>query len=214
LQTLEPQHRGPTPVNYGCPGESTDSFISGPCPWSEDGRPLHDSFSGSQLAAAVAFLRSHRGKVSPITLTLWGNDVAALVDSCGGELACVQSQAPGAIQRLSRNLATILARLRSAAPSAEIIVTGPWDSFVGSFPQADPLFQALNQSMANVTAKARARYADIFPIFNPQGNIDVETATFCTMTLICSIGNSHPTALGYRTIADVVLDVSGYARHG
>jgi hypothetical protein len=34
------------------------------------------------------------------------------------------------------------------------------------------------------------------------------------MTLICSAGDSHPTALDYRTIADVVFEVSGYGQHG
>src|SRR5919201_6882609 len=65
-------------VNYGCPGESTVTFVRGGCPWLVEGRKLHDAFRGSQLKAAVSFLRAHPGQVSPITLTLWGNDVAPL----------------------------------------------------------------------------------------------------------------------------------------
>ena len=56
-------------VNYGCPGESTMTFINGGCPWLAEKRRLHDAFKGSQLEAALAFLRAHRGQVSPITLT-------------------------------------------------------------------------------------------------------------------------------------------------
>ncbi len=44
----------PTLVNYGCPGETTDSFAVGGCPWTG---PMHDAFTGAQLAAAVRFLR-------------------------------------------------------------------------------------------------------------------------------------------------------------
>ena len=61
-----------TVVNYGCPGESTRSFLKGPCLWTEFGEQLHDSFTGRQLDAALSFLRTHSGEVSPITLTLLG----------------------------------------------------------------------------------------------------------------------------------------------
>src|SRR5262249_15202434 len=129
-------------VNYGCPGETSLSFITGPCLWSTSGQLLHDSFSGSQLDAAAAFLRAHAGKVSPITITLWGNDIGQLVRSCGGDPDCIQMRAPGAIAELAFHIFTILDRLRSAAPNAEIIVTGTWDSFLGAFEFADPLFLA------------------------------------------------------------------------
>jgi hypothetical protein len=61
-------------VNYGCPGESTVTFSRGGCPAFADRVKLHDAFRGSQLAAALAFLRAHPGEVSPISLTLFGND--------------------------------------------------------------------------------------------------------------------------------------------
>src|SRR5258706_7622405 len=64
-----------TTVNYGCPGESTTSFLTGPCIWRASGHALHDDYPGSQIDAALAFLRTHRGSVSPITVTLWGNDI-------------------------------------------------------------------------------------------------------------------------------------------
>lgn len=72
LRRIQP---GITKVNHGCPGETTSSFINGPCPWSAAGQQLHNSFTGSQLDAAVAFLRSHPGEVSPITITLWAKDI-------------------------------------------------------------------------------------------------------------------------------------------
>ena len=65
-------------VNYGCPGESTVTFTRGGCPWLAEGGKLHDAFRGPQLNAALSFLRAHPGQVSPITMTLWGNDLAPL----------------------------------------------------------------------------------------------------------------------------------------
>jgi lysophospholipase L1-like esterase len=203
-----------TIVNYGCPGETSSSFITGQplCPWIAGAQQLHDSFSGSQLEAAVAFLKAHPGEVNPITITLWGNDVGAVVGVCGGDLTCIQQRSPDAIKQLATNISTILQQLRSAAPNAEIIVTGAWDSFIGAFEYADPLFQALNASLAEVTTLDRARFADPFPVFNPQGDPNAEIQAICTLTLLCTQNDSHPSDLGYRVLGDLVFDASGYIR--
>ena len=184
LRALRPAIRT---VNYGCPGETDQSFIAGGRPWTAAGWPLHDDYAGGQLAAAVAFLGAHPGQVSPITLTVWGNDVAALNRSCADDLACIAERAPVAIAQLNTNLATILSALTAAAPNAEILVTGPWDSFIGSFAFADPLFAALDASIANTVSAARRRYVDLFPAFNPQDDPDAELAAMCSMTLLCSV---------------------------
>lgn len=204
-ERLREQRPGLRTVNYSCPGESTTSFISGECPWSGT---LHDDYSGSQLDAAVAFLRAHRGRVSPITLTVWGNDVTALVRSCARNLQCVEREAPAAIRAFSANLTLIMGRLRAAAPDADIVVTGTVNVNVGYFPQTDPLYQRLNTEIANVAADARAGFADTFAVFNPQGDLAVETASICRLTLICSHGDSHPSDEGYREIADLILDLT------
>jgi lysophospholipase L1-like esterase len=209
LRRIQPSIRV---VNYGCPGESSTTFISGRCPVVQTGFPLHDPFSGPQLDAALAFLRAHPGEVSPITITLWGNDVRELLAACGPDLSCVRSGAPATIDRLASNLDSILRRLRAAAPHAEIIVTGAWDSFVGDFAIADPLFIAMNAAMADVVARNGGRFADVFPVFNPQGDESAETAAICTLLLICSEGDSHPSDAGYRVLGEAVFDASGYAR--
>ena len=85
-------------VNYGCPGESTVTFTRGGCVGLAEGKKLHDAFRGSQLKAALSVLRAHRGQVSPVTLTLFGNDWFPLVfERCKGKLACVRKRAPGEI---------------------------------------------------------------------------------------------------------------------
>jgi lysophospholipase L1-like esterase len=205
LRDIQP---GLTIVNYGCPGESTASFIAGPCP-TQSLVELHDFFTGSQLDAAVDFLRAHPGEVSPITVTLWGNDVREFVGGCGDQ-ACVAAGAGRMIQEVTKNLRIILGRLRGAAPDAEIIVTGAWDPFIDALPFADPLFQQLNTQLSAATIAARARFADPFPIFNPPGDLQHEIQTICTLTLSCTQNDSHPSDAGYRVLGELVFEVSGY----
>ena len=59
-------------VKLGCPGETTASMINGGiCRYQ----------GGSQLAAAVAFLQAHRGRVLLVTLDIGANDP----EHCGGQ---------------------------------------------------------------------------------------------------------------------------------
>ena len=72
----------------------------------------------------------------------------------------------------------------------------------------------LNQEMARTASSERARFASVFPVFNPQGDPAAETAAICTLTLLCTQRDSHPSDAGYQAIADAVFDVSDYARLG
>ena len=209
LRTLRP---GNTKVNYACPGESTRSYRS-PCIWKTSGHALHDDYSGSQADAALAFLRAHRGQVSPITVALNGNDATEFVRSCPpGDLACITNSAPAAIAAYQARLKGIVAQLRSAAPDAEIILTGSYNPNVGAFAVSDPLFIAFNAAEAAVATDTRATFANPFPVFNPQGDQSAETAAICELTLICTQGDTHPSDAGYRAIAGVVWTASGYSR--
>jgi lysophospholipase L1-like esterase len=209
LRLLRP---GITTVNFSCPGESTLSF-SAPCTWRASGHALHDDYPGSQLDAALAFLTAHRGRVSPVTLSLNGNDINAFLQSCPpGDLACIQDGAPAAIARYRTRLTAILERLRAAAPDAEIILTGAYDPDIGEFSLADPLFAALNNAESMAGATVRARFADPFPVFNPHGDEAAETTAICTLTLVCAQNDSHPSDAGYRALASLVWNASGYQK--
>src|SRR4029079_4815145 len=87
-------------VTLGCPGETTRSFVSGPCRWAAGGNPMHRAYDGSQMDAAIAFRRAHPRTVGAITLTLWGNDVNDLARACAGDLDCLRRRAPAAIAGL------------------------------------------------------------------------------------------------------------------
>ncbi len=191
-------------VNYGCPGESALTFTRGGCPALADGIKLHDAFRGSQLKAAVSFLRAHRGQVSPITLTLWGNDLFPLSQK--------GKRAPSAIASFASRFNPILQQLRVAAPTAEIIVTGAWNPEADRVAQAEPLYRSLDAAIAGAAAASRARVANIFAAFNPPGNLRTQRARLCRLTFFCSKGDPHPTDAGYRAMADAFMVASGYLR--
>jgi lysophospholipase L1-like esterase len=115
LRTLTPTLQV---VNYGCPGESTKTFVAGGCPWLAGGRPLHNGFHGAQLDAALAFLSAHPGEVSPITLNLGGADADAFSAACNYSFACARARGPRAMRQIASRLESILRRLRAAAPKA------------------------------------------------------------------------------------------------
>jgi lysophospholipase L1-like esterase len=189
-------------VNYGCPGETTVTFTRGGCPWLAEGKKLHDAFRGSQLEAALSVLRAHSGQVSPITLTMWGNDLLPLSEK--------GKRAPRAIASVASRLNSILQRLRVAAPTAEIIVTGAWNPEVDQLKRAEPLYRSLDAAIARAAATSRARVAKTFAVFNPPGNFRTQRARLCALTFICSKGDPHPTDAGYRAMAGAFITASGY----
>lgn len=198
-------------VNFGCPGESTRTFINGGCPWLAAGRRLHNMFTGTQLAAALAFLRAHRNQVSPITLTLWGNDLfAEFAPACNGDPLCIKSHARAGLASFASRLDRIVAQLRSAAPKAEIILTGAWNFDVEHLVQTDSLFRSIDAVIARVAAARKARVAKMYPVFDPAGSPARQKARICALTFICSKGDPHPTDAGYRAMATAFLAASGY----
>ena len=66
-----------------------------------------------------------------------------------------------------------------------------------------------NDAMRQVATSARARFADPVSVFNPAGG---EAAAICALTLLCTENDSHPSDTGYRALADLVFDASGYQR--
>ena len=193
-------------VNYGCPGESARTFIHGGCPWLAEKRRLHDAFKGTQIGAALVFLRAHPGQVSPITLTLWGNDLFEFSPACEEDLVCIRSHARIGLARFTSRLASIVGRLRAAAPEAEIILTGAWNFDVAKPAKTDPLFRSIDARIARVAAGGKARVAKMFPVLNPVG----KKSRICALTFMCSRGDPHPKDAGYRAMADAFLAASEY----
>ena len=168
---------------------------------------LHDGFHGSRLEAALIFLKAHAGEVSPISLTLFGNDwLPLLLDTCKGKVACARKRGPEAIAAFGSRLTSILRRLRAAAPSAEFIVTGAWNPDPGRIAALKAIYRSLEASIVRAATASHARVAKMLPVFNPPAKTE---ARLCALSFICSKGDPHPTDAGYRAIADAVLRAAG-----
>jgi lysophospholipase L1-like esterase len=118
-----------------------------------------------------------------------------------------------AIASFASRLNSILQRLRVAAPTAEIIVTGAWNPEVDRLEQAQPLYRSLDAAIARAAAASRARVANTFAAFNPPGKVRAQRARLCKLTFFCSKGDPHPTDAGYRAMADAFMAASGYPRN-
>jgi lysophospholipase L1-like esterase len=192
-------------VNYGCPGESTVTFARGGCDWLKHGGKLHDPFRGSQFEAAVSFLRAHSGKVSPITVTLWGNDLPL-------PLSRDPKRAPTAIRLFGKRLSSILRQLRAAAPHAEIIVSGAWNPEADRLTRSEALYRAVDATIRRSTTASRVRVANMFKALDGTGNAKAQKTRLCALTFYCAKGDPHPTDAGYRAMADAFMTASGYMR--
>lgn len=195
-------------VNDGCPGETTDSFIKGPCQY-QLSFPLHHPYSGgiasSQLSDALNYLGAHPGTVTPITLDIGANDALSVIEGvCKLEPTCIGEHAPSLFAHIGANLGSILGQLRAAAPHARMIVLGLYNPFGASIAGADQLTAQLNTVMAGVAATVGARFVDPLPVFNPPGPL--EQPTLCLLTNICtSLKDIHPTDVGYGVLGGLVF---------
>jgi lysophospholipase L1-like esterase len=195
-------------INDGCPGETTDSFIKGPCEYGL-AFPLHHAYSGgplsSQLSDALNVLSTHPKALTPLTIDIGANDALGLIEgTCKLEAKCIEEHAPALFAHIAGNLGLILSQLRGAAPHAKMIVLGLYNPFGETIPGADALTAKLNEVEASIAASVGARFADPLPVFNPPGKR--EQVTLCTLTNICtSLKDIHPTDLGYAVLGGLVL---------
>jgi lysophospholipase L1-like esterase len=194
-------------VNDGCPGETTESFIHGPCEYSL-AYPLHHAYAGgtssSQLSDALAVIAAHPGAVNPITIDIGANDALGVIEeTCDSKAPCIEEHAPALFAHIAANLGYILAQLHAAAPSARIIVLGLYNPFGETIPGADALTAKLNELESSVAAGVGARFADPLPLFDPSGAL--EAPTICLLTNMCFDQDIHPTDLGYAVLGGLVL---------
>lgn len=193
-------------VNYGCPGESTATFLRGGCPWLEASPPgpLHNSYgtAPSQMAAAQAFLAAHRGQVSLVSLDVGNNDLLALVATCERDPStlptCLQTGLPAVVTTMSMNISAILRTVHQLAPGARIVLFNLYNPLALQLPTSDALIAVVNTALAGVAAANGAQVADAFGAINIRAGSPVEGPSICLLTWECSsYRNIHPTTLGY-----------------
>jgi len=86
-----------------------------------------------------------------------------LLDECKNDVACVRERGPAAIASFGSRLTSILQRLRAAAPTAEIIVTGAWNLDPRALVQLGPVYRSLDASIARAASASRTLVAEALP---------------------------------------------------
>jgi hypothetical protein len=182
-----------------------------------------------QYAAALSFLKAHRGHVALVTIDIGGDDVAACFGAGGVDHACLsQNEAT-----IKQNLTRILAGVRDAAPGVRIIGMTYYNPFLGywlaggvfrSFALSTvPAGIALNNELTALYGGAK-NTADVEGAFHatdlttmvtsPWGVVPIAVARACSWLAIqChagapegfaldpnAIGESHIAAAFQRTI--------------
>jgi lysophospholipase L1-like esterase len=212
-------HPGLKLVQLGCPGETTETMMHGGiCRYP----------GGSQLAAAAAFLRSHRGHVLLVTIDIGANDP----ESCGSQPSLTQlASCIGKIPGAAANLSAILASVRAAAgPGVPVIgmsyylpALAEWRS--GELGHtiaevAERLAVAYNDVLDRAYTQVGDTVANVFGTFDTTdfgdpttvpgiGTLPRNVALICKWTWECAPPprgpNQHANPAGYQVIADAIL---------
>lgn len=216
---LRPSHPTLRLVKLGCPGETTSTMINGGiCRYQ----------GGSQLAAAVAFLHAHRGRVLLLTIDIGANDP----EHCGSQpslsqlASCAVTGVPGAVT----NLTTIMNSLKAAAPGVRMVgmnyylpALAEWRNGLPGHVvawAAERLAATYNQLLDRVYTQSGARVADVFGAFETAdfsrsgtSSVPRNVALLCQWTWQCAAPprgpNQHANQVGYQVIARTFLQAAG-----
>jgi lysophospholipase L1-like esterase len=191
----------------GCPGETSTSMIKGGiCTYP----------GGSQLAAAVAFLHTHR--VSLVTIDIGANNVDGCLTSAGISTTCIGD----GLTALGNDLPIILAALRTADPAVRIVAMNYYDPFLAEWlsgaagetlaRESVPLAEELNGLIGTISAKFGVPVADVSGAFRTTDfdqlfflHLPVNVVLICAWTWMCAPSpygpNIHANAFGYAVIA-------------
>lgn len=200
-------------VNLSCSGATTVSFLSADrCRYPQ----------GTQLAAAVHFLRAHGKHTRLITIDIGGNDARECISPSGVDMACYQQT----LGRVGANLSMILAQLRAASPGTPIVVLNYADPYLAAWlqgPEGEAFARgsvegigALNAVIAGAAARFGAPVADVSGAFSttdftpvPFGGmtLPLNVVRICQWTWMCTVGDIHPNDEGYAVLAEAVVAV-------
>ena len=224
--TLRHSHPGLRLAKLGCPGETTATMING---------GICSYPGGSQLAAAVSFLRAHRARVSLVTMDIGANDTDGCVTrlSFANFASCLSKSIP----QVTTNLTKILTRLRQADPQGQVIAmsyylpalaqwrNGPVGEAVARL--SEMAIAGYNVLLNRVYAAHRVRVADVFGAFHTAdfgqqvtvpgfGALPRNVAAICQWTWECAAPprgpNVHANQVGYQVIAQAFLHAGASAQ--
>ena len=187
-------------VNAGCPGETTNSFVSPAgidhgCRAFRARFPLHIAYSNTQLEYAKRYLSRHRD-VRLVTITLGANDAFLLMDACVSQpdpAACIQAGGPALFATVEGNMKAILADLRATGFAGAIVITNYYS------PDYSDAAETGLTALVNV-ATAFKTVASSQTFGGKTCNTGLLNASVVN-PLLCDV---HPSQSGHRLIAQTV----------
>lgn len=220
-------------VKLGCPGDTTESMLTGHGN-DTNAKFFHcDRSGGSQLTAAEQFLRAHhqRGEVPLVTIDIGANDV----DGCAAPGVNVGQCVAAGEASIKRNLPPILRGIKKAAPAGAVLAGMTlYDPILSGYFSADPsvkglasasvaLAQLINGLITDANKAAGYKTADVagaFKTYDTTANVSyngvlvpVNVATVCSWTWACtpppSGPNIHANKNGYAVIANAFYKAIG-----
>jgi lysophospholipase L1-like esterase len=143
-------------VNFACAGASTTSMLSLPgCPADRRGPGEASYGKQTQIAAALAFIRAHRGRIGLVTMSVGANDLGfqAAINQPGDFLPCLGTAEPipclgSSTQHLQANVERIVAEIRGAAgPDVPIVGTNYPNIVLGYYVSHDATRDLVDPSL-------------------------------------------------------------------
>jgi lysophospholipase L1-like esterase len=207
-------------ANLACPGETTGSLInasalSNGCENTLGNTatayrtlfPLHVSYSGSQLAYAVSYLRQHRN-VTLVSLMIGANDFFVCRETTSD--GCTSSSELSATAaKVAANVATILSAIRDQAHYIRQLVIVNYYSLDYASAADDAETQLVNQTVDAAAQPFHVEIADGYGEFQA-GSTDSGDDT-CTAGLLTQLGapgdcGIHPSYAGQSLLAQTLED--------
>jgi lysophospholipase L1-like esterase len=218
-------------VDFGCPGDSTASMLTGVGNDAAAARFHCDRQHGSQLAAAEWFLHAHKGRVVLVTIDIGANDVDGCANSPLNVVACVAAGE----QTITKNTPRILAGIKKAAGKGTAFAAMDLYDPILSYellPSTSPMYplgqgslllaESVNTIIEQSNAAGGFKTADVQDAFDTYdmtptawGGMTVpkNLAEVCMLTWACTTPpqgpNIHANQIGYEVIASAFETVLG-----
>jgi lysophospholipase L1-like esterase len=166
------------------------------------------SYTGTQLAFAVAYIRAHP-ETQLVTIDIGGNDLFVLLATCGTSSSCFAAGFPALLSTLASHLVTIYASLRAAGFTGHLVALTYYLTNYNDPNQLGAL-GAINQVVATVTTAFGGRVADGFGAF--QAAAAEAGGDSCLAGLLIRLPTGrcdiHPSKTGQKILAEAIEDVS------
>jgi lysophospholipase L1-like esterase len=209
-------------VNAACPGETSASLInntaqSNGCE-NTPGKgnvgyrtlyPLHVSYSGSQLAFAVSYLKKH-SNVRLVSLMIGANDGFLCEETTADQCTSFTEQA-ALIATISKNVKTILSTIRNKAHYNGQIAIENYYSTDSASATDDQQSELLNQGVDSAAKPFHVEIADGYGVFQTASAHSSGDST-CNAGLLTQLGSPgtcgiHPSYAGQSLLAQALEQV-------